>query len=66
MTIGAHYSPVLSLLQAATKPTTGTPAAATAVPADSAPPATPLDAVLLGPAALGTEFRLGQTVDAQA
>ncbi len=66
MTIGAHYSPVLALLQAATKPTAGTQATTAAVPADAAPPATPLDAVLLGPAALGTEFRLGQTVDTQA
>ncbi|QJW99905.1 hypothetical protein [Frigoriglobus tundricola] len=64
MTIGAHYSPVLALLQAATKPTPGTPSAA--VPAESAPPATPLEAVLLGSAALGTDLRLGQTVDAQA
>jgi hypothetical protein len=64
VTIGTHYSPVLALLQSLANATSGGTAAP--IPGASAPPATPEQAVLLGPAATGSDLTLGQTVDTLA
>lgn len=61
MTIGAHYSPVLALLQSL--PGAGSPVLAQAA---AAPPVSPEQAILLGAAAVGIDPHLGQSVDVLA